>query len=94
MPADMNALPRLSIPVMFDDLELIVELIDPHIVVRTPKGNFRVTYTKSADTPELVLESEWLSARKESPVRLAKFRARAWRLANDAATGCGWFDGA
>jgi hypothetical protein len=90
MPAGMNA---LSIPVMFNDLELIVELIGPHIVVRTPKGNFRVTYTKSADSPQLVLESEWLSDRKESPVRLAKFRARAWRLANDAATGCGWFNG-
>lgn len=94
MSAGMNAQLWLGIPLKLNDLDLNVEVIGPHILVRTPSGNFRVTYTKSPDSPQLVLESEWLSDRKEGPVRLARFRARAWRLANDTATKCGWFNGA
>ena len=92
MPSLTNAQPGLGIHLVpSDDLGLIVETEDAHVLVRTPRGGFRVTYKKSPDFPELVWESEWLSSAMKNSVGLAHLRARAWRLANDAANKLGWF---
>jgi hypothetical protein len=95
MSARTNAQPwpgaRLLIT---NDLDRIVEVKGPEILVRSRAGKFGVTYKTSPDAPQLVLKSEWLTDGREDPIRLAHFRARAWRLANDAATECGWFNGA
>jgi hypothetical protein len=50
-----------------------------------------VTYKKSPDAPQLILKSEWTSNGKEGPFKLAEYRVRAWRLANDTAIELGWF---
>ena len=71
--------------------DLIVEVSGPYILIRAPKGSFKATYKNSPDSHQLVLESEWFSNGREKPIRLAHFRARAWRLANDIATELGWF---
>jgi hypothetical protein len=92
MSSSMNAQPALGIRLApSDDLGLIVEVDGSRVLVRTPRSGFQVTYKKSPGFPELVLESEWLSGGMKNSVGLAKFRARAWRLANDAANELGWF---
>jgi hypothetical protein len=75
-----------------DDLGLIVEVDGSHVLVRTPRNGFRVTYKKSPVFLQLVLESEWLSSGMKNSFGLAKFRARAWSLANDAANKLGWLN--
>lgn len=77
--------------VIAGELDLIVEVSGLDILVATPRGSFGVTYKKSPEAPELVLKSEWVRNVKESAYRLAGYRARAWRLANDTAIELGWF---
>jgi hypothetical protein len=91
MPSLTNAQPWLGIHLPTDDLGLIVETEGAHVLVRTPRGGFRVTYKKSPGFPELVCESEWLSSAMKKSVGVAHLRARAWRLANDVANKLGWF---
>jgi hypothetical protein len=93
MTTQRSARPSSGIlPIASDGLGLTVEMSGTHIVVQTAKGAFRVTYQKVLDYPQLVLESEWCAAKgKQSPATLAKFRTRAWRLANDVANELGWF---
>jgi len=81
--ARSNAQPSLGI-------RLIIEVEGTHILVKSPEGSFTATYKKSPDSRWLILESEWWI--KQTPVRLAKLRARAWRLANDAASEFDWFE--
>jgi hypothetical protein len=93
MPNRTNAQPSLGIRlVVTQTLDLAVEVAGPCILVRTPEGNFRVTYRKSPDGRQLALDSEWGSDGKQSASTLAKFRIRAWRLANDTASELGWFE--
>ena len=92
MSARTNAQPWPGIRLLItNDLDLIVEVKGPEILVRSRAGKFGVTYKKSPDAPQLVLKSEWLADGKENSIRLAHFRARAWRLANDTANERGWF---
>jgi len=92
MSARTNAQPWLGIRLLLtNDLDLIAEVSGPYILIRAPKGSFKATYKNSPDSRQLVLESEWFSNGREKPIRLAHFRARAWRLANDTATELGWF---
>ena len=88
MSARTNAQPRLGIHlILTDDLDLIIQVEGGRIVVRSPRGTFRVTYKKPLESSQLVLDSEWWS--KGSLRSLVHLRARAWRLANDAATELG-----
>jgi hypothetical protein len=90
MLARTNAQRSLGIrPFLSHHLDLSVEVRGRYILVEIPGGNFRVVYAKSPDFPQLILESEWWS--RHDPVRLARLRAHAWRLANDAASELGWF---
>jgi hypothetical protein len=92
MSARTNAQSWLGIRLLItDDPDLIVEVKDSEILVRSRGGSVSVTYKKSPDVPQLVLKSEWLADRRENALRLAHFRARAWRLANDTANERGWF---
>ena len=92
MSARTNAQPWPGIRLLItNDLDLIVEVKGPEILVRSRGGKFGVKYKKSPDAPQLVLKSEWLTDGRENPIRLAHFRARAWRLANDTANERGWF---
>ena len=92
MSARTNAQSWLGIRLpITDDFKLIVEVGNPEIHVRTPGGNFTVTYKKLPLAPQLVLKSEWLANSRPHPLRLAHFRAQAWRLANDTALEHGWF---
>jgi hypothetical protein len=70
-------------------IRLLTDIQGDHILVTSPEGGFTATYTRSQDSRWLILESEWWV--KQTPVRLAKLRARAWRLANDVASEFGWF---
>lgn len=93
MPNRTNAQPSLGIRLIIaQTLDLVVEVDDPCILVRTPEGRFRVTYRKSPGSRQLVLDSEWGSDGAQSASALAKFRIRAWRLANDTASELGWFE--
>jgi hypothetical protein len=91
-PVSKNARPRPGISLFLCGLDLNVEVSGPHILIAAPKGNFRVSYAKSAKAAQLVLESEWWTGRKQSASVLAAYRASAWRLANDMAAQLGWFD--
>ena len=92
MSAHTNAQPWLGIRLLItDDLDLVVEVKGSEIIVRSRGGSFGVRYKRSPDVPQLFLKSEWLTDDRESPIRLAHRRARAWRLANDAANEHGWF---
>jgi len=93
MPTPTNAQERLGNRLENDDLGLVVETGLNHVLVRAPRGGFEVTYKKSPVFPQLVLESEWLTSGVRNSPRLAHFRARAWRLANDVASKLGWFSG-
>jgi hypothetical protein len=93
MPTPTNAQQRLGIGPPTDDLGLIVETDGTRVLVRTPRGGFEVTYKRSPVFPQLVLESEWSKSGVKNSPRLAHFRARAWRLANDVANKLGWFNG-
>jgi hypothetical protein len=93
MPNRTNAQPPLGIRlIVTQTLDLVAEVDRPCILVRTPEGDFRVTYRRSPDGRQLVLDSEWGCDGKQSSNTLVKFRIRAWRLANDTATELGWFE--
>ena len=93
MPAQRDARPRLGIPlILTDDADLSTEVNGNRILVRSPNGSFRVIYHLPSGASQLILGSEWWS--RASLQRLARLRARAWRLANDAATELGWFEDA
>jgi hypothetical protein len=90
MPAQMNAQPRLGIHfIPADDGDLITEIEGDRILVGSSNGSFRVIYLRASGASQLALETEWWS--RSSLPHLARLRARAWRLANDAATQLGWF---
>ncbi len=90
MPAQRNAQPRLGIHfILTDDAALATEVEGNHILVGSPTGSFRVIYHWQPGASRLTLETEWWS--RASLPQLARLRARAWRLANDAATELGWF---
>jgi hypothetical protein len=90
MPTRMNAQPRLGIHfIPTDDADLITEMEGDRIRVGSPNGSFRVTYYQPPGASQLILASEWWS--RASLPHLARLRARAWRLANDAAAELGWF---
>ena len=68
MSARTNAQPWPGIRLLItNDLDLIVEVKRPEILVRSGGGKFGVTYKKSPDAPQLVLKSEWLTDGKENP---------------------------
>jgi hypothetical protein len=90
MSARTNAQPWLGLHLLITD-DLIIEVKGYEILVRSRGGSFSVTYKKSPDVPQLVLKSEFLADRRENPLRLVHFRARACRLANDTANERGWF---
>jgi hypothetical protein len=77
--------------ILADDLDLTAEVSGPFIVVRVPRGTFRATYKRSPGSHQLILVSEWFSNGRISPLTLAHFRNRAWRLANNKAAELGWF---
>ena len=83
MPSPTDARPGPGIRLEDDDLGLVVETDANQVFVRAPRGGFEVTYKKSPAFPQLVLESEWLTSGVKNSPRLAHFRTRAWRLAND-----------
>src|SRR6476660_5600791 len=87
-----NALAAFTEGLMASDLDLIVEVNGSDIVIMMSRGRARVTYRKSPDTPQLVVNSEFASNDKDTKIRLGRFRTRAWRLANDAALKLGWFE--
>jgi hypothetical protein len=90
MPARANAQPRLGIHfILTDDANLITEIEGDRIRVGSPNGSFRVIYLRRPGASQLALETEWWS--RASLPHLARLRARAWRLANDAAIELGWF---
>jgi hypothetical protein len=92
MPARTNAQPRLGIHfILTDDADLITEIEGDRILVGSPNGSFRVIYLRTPGPSQLALETEWC---RSSLPHLARLRARAWRLANDAATKLGWFEDA
>ena len=87
-----NALAAFTEGLMASDLDLIVEVNGSDIVITMSRGKARVTYRKSPDTPQLVVNSEFASNDKDTKIRLGRFRTRAWRLANDTALKLGWFE--
>ena len=93
MPSPTNARPGPGVRLKNDDLGLVVETDAKHVLVGASRGGFEVSYKKSPVFPQLVLESEWLTSGVKNSPRLAHFRARAWRLANDVANELGWFSG-
>jgi hypothetical protein len=85
-----NAQPRLGIRlILTDGADLATDVEGNHVSVASPNGSFRVIYYRPPGASQLILLSEWWS--KVSLPYLARLRARAWRLANDAATELGWF---
>jgi hypothetical protein len=91
-PIERNAWPWPGIHSFNHGQDLSVEVTGPHILVAAPKSDFRVSYAKSPNAPQLILESEWWTDHRQSPSMLATYRAWAWRLANDTAAGLGGFD--
>ena len=90
MPAQTNARPWLGIHlILTDGTDLSTEVEGDSILVRAPNGSFRVVYNLPPGASQLILDSEWWS--RASLPQLARLRAHAWRLANDAATELGWF---
>jgi hypothetical protein len=92
MPIEKNPWPWLGIHSFIHGQDLSVEVRGSHILVAAPKSDFRVSYAKSPNAPQLILQSEWWTDRRQSPTLLAAYRACAWKLANDTATRLGWFD--
>ena len=90
MPAQRNAQPRLGIHfILTHDANLATEVEGNRILVGSSNGAFRVIYQRLPGTSQLILETEWWS--RASLPHLARLRAPAWRLANDAAIALGWF---
>ena len=68
--------------------ELHLVVASGGIVVTMPGTDFLVVYTKSENTPWLMVTK--LEDDRTAPFKLAEFMARAWVTANDKARELGW----
>jgi hypothetical protein len=58
-------------------------------IIVTMRGDFRVTYSKPADSAGLIA-SHFMHRRPGNLSKRAEFLAKAWKLANDKARELGW----
>ena len=69
---------------------LRVEVQGSEIVVIASDTDYRVTYRKPANTPQLIAKSYPRKEDRRATMTLAEFLTAAWGLANDKARELGW----
>jgi hypothetical protein len=69
---------------------LDIEVRDGGIIIVLPGTNYRVTYYKPPNSPQLLAKNFTNEDDTRVPMTSAEFLAIAWRLANDKARELGW----
>jgi hypothetical protein len=70
--------------------DLDLEVCSDEITITLPSTNYRVTYYKPDNCPQLLARNFSSKDDKRASMTQAEFLARAWRLANNKARELGW----
>jgi hypothetical protein len=87
-PERTTTIPELRVEVKGSEIVVIASAVDRDD--RTSDSDYRVTYHKPANAPQLIAKNYPRKEDKRVAMTLAEFLTAAWRLANDKAQELGW----